>query len=468
MSESEFECLKHVVGEVFDVNGDGSVVKEVLVAGDGEENPTDGAEVTVSYVGRLHDNKQEFDANDTFTFTAGSGVIQGWSDVIKTMVIGEKSRVVIQANKGYGESGAGADIPPNATLEFDIQLKHFTSEKDVLGDGTIVFKTLKANPANWERPDDLAVVKVAFSIKLAANPEEVIMRYTNENALQLTIDSDDEVNAALPSAFESLLKEMTLDSIISAKVNGIRGFKQGHKHAGEDLKIDIKLIGLEKAKGFWEMNMEEKLEEGEKLKALGNDAFKKGDFQRAVRRYKAVVTNLEYIASDSKNSVADKKKANEIVKATRLNIAQVAIKEGNFTEAWTEAKKVIDVDSNNAKAYFRLGVALSGLGEHDQAERSLTRALEIQPGDAGISSELKKVKAVIKKQNEQEKKKYKGMFSKLSGFASDDRPVVSDVGMGGDMNYDGEEDLPDLIDGDNEEEEEHHHHNHEGGCCGGH
>ena len=93
-------------GDVDDVNGDGSVVKEILVPGSG---PTceDGFTVGVNYVGTLPEaDGIEFDRNHggyPFAFKIGEGaVIVGWEDALKHMRMGEKARVTVQASHGYG------------------------------------------------------------------------------------------------------------------------------------------------------------------------------------------------------------------------------------------------------------------------------------------------------------------------------------------------------------------------------
>jgi len=98
---------------------------EVIKEGDGNvaEN---GQRVTVHYEGRLADNTV-FDASkprgQPFSFTIGAGqVIQGWEKGVSGMKVGEKRRLTIPADLGYGAAGAGDVIPPHATLMFDIEL----------------------------------------------------------------------------------------------------------------------------------------------------------------------------------------------------------------------------------------------------------------------------------------------------------------------------------------------------------
>lgn len=85
-----------------------------------------GDQVEVHYVGTLL-NGTKFDSskdrNQTFKFTVGSGqVIKGWDEGIPGMKVGGKRTLTIPADMAYGSRGAGAIIPPNSPLKFEVEL----------------------------------------------------------------------------------------------------------------------------------------------------------------------------------------------------------------------------------------------------------------------------------------------------------------------------------------------------------
>jgi len=63
------------------------------------------------------------DRGDTFDVTIGTGqVIKGWDEGIVGLCVGAKANLIIPPEMGYGEQGAGGDIPGGATLHFDVEV----------------------------------------------------------------------------------------------------------------------------------------------------------------------------------------------------------------------------------------------------------------------------------------------------------------------------------------------------------
>lgn len=99
--------------------------KEDLKTGKGPEAKK-GDTVRVHYTGRLLDGTKfdsSLDRDEPFEFTIGEGgVIRGWDEGVPGMKKGGKRKLVIPADMAYGKRGSPPKIPPNAPLEFEIEL----------------------------------------------------------------------------------------------------------------------------------------------------------------------------------------------------------------------------------------------------------------------------------------------------------------------------------------------------------
>lgn len=105
------------------ITTDSGLQYQVLQEGTGSEHPTPTSKVTVHYHGTLIDGTV-FDSSvkrgEPITFSLNQ-VIKGWQEGLQNMVTGEKVRLFIPSDLGYGKGGSGP-IPPAAVLIFDVEL----------------------------------------------------------------------------------------------------------------------------------------------------------------------------------------------------------------------------------------------------------------------------------------------------------------------------------------------------------
>jgi len=93
-------------------------------------SPKTGQTCVMHYTGWLYTNGikgKKFDSSvdrgEPFEFPIGVGrVIKGWDEGVASMNVGGKRTLIIPPALGYGASGAGGVIPPNAVLMFDVEL----------------------------------------------------------------------------------------------------------------------------------------------------------------------------------------------------------------------------------------------------------------------------------------------------------------------------------------------------------
>ena len=131
------EVFNGPVLEEINLTEDGGLKKRIYQLAEDENSPQPqkGQKVQAHYEGRLESTGKVFDSSyargDPFEFTIGVGqVIKGWDIGMASMKVGEKAELVIRSDYGYGDRGAGGDIPGGATLIFKVEiLKIHENEK---------------------------------------------------------------------------------------------------------------------------------------------------------------------------------------------------------------------------------------------------------------------------------------------------------------------------------------------------
>jgi len=139
-----------------------------------EKTAENGNQLTMHYTGTLEADGTKFDSsvdrNEPFKFQLGVGqVIKGWDEGIVGMCVGEKRKLTVPPELGYGDQGAGDVIPGGATLVFDIELIDTEDGPAPVN----VFAEIDSNTDNNIDREELAgyLKKQVEQIRTAGGPE---------------------------------------------------------------------------------------------------------------------------------------------------------------------------------------------------------------------------------------------------------------------------------------------------------
>lgn len=128
-AQANLEEGQEFLGENADKDGvevtDSGLQYQVLESGDeGAQSPTLKDTVEVHYKGMLRDGTV-FDSSIERDKPAVFGlkhIIPGWQEALPMMKVGDKWKLFLPPELGYGEQGAGGDIGPNEVLIFEVEL----------------------------------------------------------------------------------------------------------------------------------------------------------------------------------------------------------------------------------------------------------------------------------------------------------------------------------------------------------
>eukprot|EP01083_Nonionella_stella_P289325 984566_1 len=121
-----------------------------------------GDTLVIHYTGTLYKDGSQFDSSfdrgAPYEFELGaSRVIKGWDEGLLDMCIGEKRTLTIPSDKGYGDRGSGANIPPGATLVFETELLDIASKRPTPDSVVLTYdqyEQLKGTPINLRSRDE--------------------------------------------------------------------------------------------------------------------------------------------------------------------------------------------------------------------------------------------------------------------------------------------------------------------------
>ncbi|XP_054264427.1 FK506-binding protein 59 isoform X2 [Macrosteles quadrilineatus] len=401
----------------FDISpaGDGGVLKEIIKHGEGEYTPNAGCKVSVHYTGTLTDGTKfdsSKDRNQPFEFNLGKGqVIKAWDIGVATMKRGEVCMLTCKSEYAYGKSGSPPNIPPDATLYFEVEMIDWQKEDlSPKKDGGILRSILQAGEGH-ACPNDGSMVDIHLVCECQGKVVE-----ERDVVFNLGEGSEHNVPSGVEKALEKFkLKEKSQLEIKSKYAWGKNGKPELQIPPNSDLIYTVTLNNFEKLKESWALDSDGKLEQGKFFKEKGTNYFKANKFQLALKMYKKAI---EYLEFDSGFVDEGEKERKTLLVSNHLNCALCHNKLQEYTEAKDQCNKVLEMEPTNEKALFRRGQANLALGEPEIAKVDFEAVLSQDPANKAAAQHVNICNQKLKEQLAKEKQIYANMFDK---FAKKDR-----------------------------------------------
>ncbi|XP_055638137.1 FK506-binding protein 59 isoform X2 [Toxorhynchites rutilus septentrionalis] len=393
-----------------DLSGDGGVQKKILKEGTGEDTPSNGCSVVLHYTGTLDADGKQFDSsrdrNEPFEFKLGQGsVIKAFDMGVLTMKLGEKSILKCAPEYAYGASGSPPNIPPNATLNFELEMLGWKGEDlSPKSDRSIERFILKTGEGK-KTPNDGALVKV----DLVGRHEG---RIFEERNVEFNIGEGEiaGVVSGVELALEKFKKVETSKLIIKPQFAfGEKGNPELGVPPNATVEYTVTLNEFEREIDSWKLDDEERLAQGKLFKERGTNYFKENKFSIALKMYEK---SLGFLSS------SDSEESKQLKLAIYLNIALCQQKMSNFDDAKDACNEALNIDNKNVKALYRRGQALLSLGDFERALEDFSAVQEIEPENKAALNQITICKQKVKLYNDQQKKVFANMFTK---FAKSDK-----------------------------------------------
>lgn len=390
-----------------DLSGDGGVQKKILQEGTGEELPSNGCTVSLHYTGTLDSDGNQFDSsrdrNEPFEFKLGQGsVIKAFDMGVATMKMGEKCILKCAPDYAYGATGSPPKIPPNSTLNFELEMLGWKGEDLSPKSDRGIERFIQKVGEGKKTPNDGAFVK----IHLVGRHEGQIFE---ERDAEFSIGEGEEVGivSGVEIALEKFKKAETSKLILKPQFAfGPNGNSTLGVPPNATIEYIVTLNEFERVQDSWKLDDSERMEQAKLFKERGTNYFKENKFNLALKMYQKSLNFLSSVDS------------NNLQLGVYLNKALCHQKLNEQDEAKDACNEALKIDDKNVKALYRRGQSRLALGDFEKALEDFNSVQEIEPENKAALNQITICKQKIKHYNDQQKKVFANMFTK---FAQSDK-----------------------------------------------
>ncbi|CAF0749382.1 unnamed protein product [Brachionus calyciflorus] len=282
--------------------------------------------------------------------------------------------------------------------------------ENILGNDSLLKKTLKYGDSVVGRPTNGQMVTINYEAYLKDNRDQLV----DHNEDYSFILGDGDVIPAMDMVVCLMDKNEVCEMITVPRLAYGDLGKQPDISPKADLVYKIELKDFRHLTDLNEMGPVERLSLAEAKKLRGNFHYNRQDFSQAIQSYKKGIRYFDENSLKGDEEDQDLKKFLELSQALLMNTALSYYKLGELKEALETLENVLNAQNNHIKALYIKGKILLQMGETEEAVKSLSQAVKLEPSNSDIQKELSKAQAKHKIQYENEKKMYQKMMSGAS------------------------------------------------------
>lgn len=273
---------------------------------------------------------------------------------------------------------------------------------DILGNGSLKRKILRAAAKNAKRPisSDLVTIKVEGKLEDGTKVDVY-------DSLSFVLGDGDVIQA-----WDLAVALMEEGQVIELQTDA--RFAYGEKGRKPDIPPNssiayiIELVKKDYPMDYESMSAAEKLKYGENKRERGNFLFVREEFVSAINSYNKAVRILDpATCSDTAESL---QKLLESRLKCYNNMAACQLKTDAYDAAIKSCRMVLDVQPDNVKALFRTGKGLAAKGETKEGLMYMRRAQKLDPDTKVINQEIMKLSKKLQAESQSEKDMYQKML----------------------------------------------------------
>ncbi|XP_031429049.1 aryl-hydrocarbon-interacting protein-like 1 [Clupea harengus] len=161
----------------------------------------------------------------------------------------------------------------------------------------------------------------------------------------------------------------------------------------------------------WALNDKERMKAVPLLHGQGNKFYKQGRYEEAVNKYKEAIVCIKNVQTKEKAWDAPWMKLEKMANTLTLNYCQCLLRTEEYYEVIEHTSDIINQHPGVMKAFYLRGKAHIEVWNEAEARADLERVLDLEPGmKKAVTKDLGVLSMRMEEKNEEDRKKYKGMF----------------------------------------------------------